>query len=93
MDALLENTTMARVGNRRRKVPIANRGAIAIRPSRAARELGVESVAMFSHEDRSTLHWQSEDGAHEVREPGHLDWLNLGIDGLGIQRQRLIAAG
>ena len=39
-----------------RRIFIANRGEIAIRAARAARELGITSVAMYSAEDRSALH-------------------------------------
>lgn len=54
-----------------RKLLIANRGEISIRAARAARELGVTSVAVFSHEDRSALHRQVADEAYLVGEPGH----------------------
>ena len=70
-----------------RTLLIANRGEIAIRAARAARELGVGSVAVFSHEDRSALHRQSADAAYQVGEPGHPVRSYLDIDALiGIAR-------
>ena len=50
---------------------IANRGEIAIRAARAARELGVTSVAVYAPEDRSALHRLIADRAYEIGEPGH----------------------
>jgi acetyl-CoA carboxylase biotin carboxylase subunit len=38
------------------KILIANRGEIALRIIRAARELGIKTVAVFSESDRNTLH-------------------------------------
>lgn len=41
-----------------KRVLIANRGEIAIRIARAAQSLGVESVAVYPHADRGSLHTQ-----------------------------------
>ncbi len=54
-----------------RKLLIANRGEIAIRAARAARELGVTSVAIYSAEDRSALHRLIADEAYQIGEAGH----------------------
>ncbi len=53
------------------KLLIANRGEIAIRAARAARELEVRSVAVYSAEDRKALHRQIADEAYQVGAPGH----------------------
>ena len=50
---------------------IANRGEIAIRAARAARELSATSVAVYAAEDRSALHRVIADRAYEIGEPGH----------------------
>ena len=53
------------------KLLIANRGEIAIRAARAARELGMTSVAIYSAEDRSALHRLIADEAYQIGEAGH----------------------
>ncbi|MDP1876207.1 MAG: pyruvate carboxylase [Actinomycetota bacterium] len=54
-----------------RKLLIANRGEIAIRAARAARELGLGSVAIYAAEDRSALHRLIADEAYQIGEAGH----------------------
>jgi acetyl-CoA carboxylase biotin carboxylase subunit len=53
-----------------RRILVANRGEIALRVIRTARELGVETVAVFSDVDRRALHTRM--AHHAVRLPGVL---------------------
>src|SRR5579863_784175 len=52
-----------------KRILIANRGEIAVRVIRACRELGIESVAIFSDADRAALHVREADYAVAVGPP------------------------
>lgn len=48
------------------KLLVANRGEIAIRVLRAASELGIRTVAVFTYEDRYSLHRFKADEAYQI---------------------------
>ena len=60
----------------------ANRGEIAIRIFRSAHELGIRTVAIYSHEDRFAPHRSKADEAYEVGKPGEPIRSYLNIDGI-----------
>ena len=49
-----------------KKILVANRSEIAIRVMRAAAELGIRTVAIYSHEDRFALHRFKADESYQV---------------------------
>src|SRR6185369_16612669 len=51
-----------------KKLLVANRGEIAIRIFRAATELSIRTVAIYSHEDRFSLHRFKADESYQVGE-------------------------
>lgn len=53
-----------------KKLLVANRGEIAIRIFRSATELGIRTVAIYSHEDRYALHRFKADEAYQVGNEG-----------------------
>ena len=53
-----------------RKLLVANRSEIAIRVFRSAHEMGVRTVAIFSHEDRFALHRYKADEAYSIGSAG-----------------------
>src|SRR5215208_7448834 len=60
------------------KVLIANRGEIALRIIRACRELGVQTVAVYSEADRESLHVQfADDDVCIGPPPGRESYLNV----------------
>lgn len=61
-----------------KKILIANRGEIAIRITRACRELGIGSVAVFSDADRESLHVFLADEAYHIgAAPSKESYLNF----------------
>ncbi|RZK43109.1 MAG: pyruvate carboxylase, partial [Hymenobacter sp.] len=48
------------------KLLVANRGEIAIRVFRAASELGIPTVALYTYEDRNSLHRYKADEAYQI---------------------------
>ena len=63
-----------------RRVLIANRGEITIRVMRAASELGIATVAIYSREDRFSLHRTKADESYLVGEGQGALQAYLGID-------------
>ncbi|MCE2484889.1 MAG: acetyl-CoA carboxylase biotin carboxylase subunit, partial [Desulfurellaceae bacterium] len=57
---------------------IANRGEIAIRIARAAAELGVRTVAVFSEDDAQSLHTRKADDAQPLGGTGPASYLDAG---------------
>ena len=53
-----------------RKLLAANRSEIATRVFRSAHELGIRTVAIYSHEDRFALHRFKADEAYQIGKPG-----------------------
>ncbi len=65
-----------------RKLMAANRGEIAIRIFRSAHELGIRTVAIYSHEDRFASHRSKADEAYEVGKPGEPIRSYLNVDAI-----------
>jgi len=55
------------------KILIANRGEIAVRIIRAAKELGIKTVAIYSEADKGALHTKLADEAYDIGPPEPLE--------------------
>ena len=65
-----------------KRILVANRGEIAIRIFRAATELNMRTVGVYSHEDRFSVHRFKADEAYKIGQAGkpleaYLDWRAL----------------
>ncbi len=70
-----------------RRLLIANRGEIAIRVARAAAELGIASVAVFSADDAQSLHVRATNDAHELAGSGPAAYLDVAaLVGAAVER-------
>lgn len=65
-----------------KKLLVANRSEIATRVFRSASELGIRTVAIYSHEDRYALHRFKADEAYQIGEPGEPIRSYLNIDAI-----------
>ena len=65
-----------------KKLLVANRGEIAIRAFRAATQLGIRTVAVHTHEDRTSLHRLKADESYQIGVEGHPVRAYLDHDGL-----------
>ena len=65
-----------------KKLLVANRSEIAIRVCRAAHEVGIRTVAIYSHEDRFALHRFKADEAYQIGKGTDPVKAYLDIDGI-----------
>ncbi len=65
-----------------RKLLVANRGEIAIRVFRSTHELGIRTVAIYSHEDRFAVHRLKADEAYQVGKAGEPIRSYLNVDAI-----------
>ncbi len=65
-----------------RKLLVANRSEIATRVFRSATELGIRTVAIYTHEDRYALHRFKADESYRIGQPGEPIRAYLDIEGI-----------
>ena len=80
-------------GKKIQRILVANRSEIAIRVFRSAHELGMQAIAIYSHEDRYALHRFQADESYQVGQPGEPIRSYLDIESIiSIARQHRIDA-
>ncbi|KAG0365147.1 pyruvate carboxylase [Gamsiella multidivaricata] len=65
----IRRSTTAHPDDVLKKILVANRGEIAIRVFRSAHELAMKTVALFSYEDRLSMHRYKADEAYQIGDP------------------------
>ena len=65
-----------------KRLLVANRSEIAIRVFRSAHELGIRTIAIYSHEDRYALHRFKADEAYQIGKAGEPIRAYLDIEGI-----------
>ncbi|HBE70995.1 MAG TPA: pyruvate carboxylase, partial [Planctomycetaceae bacterium] len=81
-DRLLPRMDLNRMNGPIKKLLAANRSEIATRVFRSAHELGIRTVALYSHEDRFALHRFKADEAYQIGRAGEPIRSYLDIDGI-----------
>ncbi len=76
------NSRSKRTMNTFKKLLVCNRSEIAIRVFRSATELGIRTVAIYSHEDRYALHRFKADEAYRIGKQGEPIRAYLDIDAI-----------
>src|SRR5699024_11771604 len=65
-----------------KRVLVANRGEFAVSAFRACHELSAKTVAVFSYEDRSSIHRQKADEVYRIGDEGHPVRAYLDVDSI-----------
>ncbi len=60
-----------------KKILIANRGEIAIRIAKSAKDLGLKTVGVFSEDDADSLHVSRMDESFQLKERGVRAYLDI----------------
>ncbi|KAI8952011.1 pyruvate carboxylase [Xylaria longipes] len=68
--SFLSRTQAASSGKPAEKLLVANRGEICLRICRAARELGIPTIALYSHEDRYSDHYREANESYQIAPEG-----------------------